>query len=304
MAATNLNTTPLVVIAGPTASGKTALAIRLAERYDGEIICADSRTIYKGMDIGTAKPSAEEQARVPHWGLDIVEPGERFTVADFKAYAERKIQEIRERDRIPFLVGGTGLYIDAVIFDFQLAPVPDKTLRTQLSLMDVEDLQDYCIKNNISLPENKQNKRYLVRAIERKNISTMRRDVPLDNTYVVGITTYRETLRTRIEHRSEQLFTNNVVEEATILGEKYGWNSEAMTGNIYPLVKKYVDRAITESELRRQSAVSDWRLAKRQMTWLRRNPYIAWGTLETTEHWLSNALASVRHLCYNVPREE
>ena len=304
MAATNLDTTPLVVIAGPTASGKTALAIRLAERYDGEIICADSRTIYKGMDIGTAKPSAEEQARVPHWGLDIVEPGERFTVADFKAYAERKIQEIRERDRIPFLVGGTGLYIDAVIFDFQLAPVPDKTLRTQLSLMDVEDLQDYCIKNNISLPENKQNKRYLVRAIERKNISTMRRDVPLDNTYVVGITTYRETLRTRIEHRSEQLFTNNVVEEATILGEKYGWNSEAMTGNIYPLVKKYVDRAITESELRRQSAVSDWRLAKRQMTWLRRNPYITWGTLETTEHWLSNALASVRHLCYNVPREE
>ena len=304
MAATNLNTTPLVVIAGPTASGKTALAIRLAERYDGEIICADSRTIYKGMDIGTAKPSAEEQARVPHWGLDIVEPGERFTVADFKAYAERKIQEIRERDRIPFLVGGTGLYIDAVIFDFQLAPVPDKTLRTQLSLMDVEDLQDYCIKNNISLPENKQNKRYLVRAIERKNISIMRRNVPLDNTYVVGITTDRETLRTRIEYRSEQLFTNNVVKEATMLGEKYGWNSEAMTGNIYPLVKKYVDRAITESELRRQSAVSDWRLAKRQMTWLRRNPYIAWGTLETTEHWLSNALASVRHLCYNVPREE
>ena len=304
MAATNLNTTPLVVIAGPTASGKTALAIRLAERYDGEIICADSRTIYKGMDIGTAKPSAEEQARVPHWGLDIVEPGERFTVADFKAYAERKIQEIRERDRIPFLVGGTGLYIDAVIFDFQLAPVPDKTLRTQLSLMDVEDLQDYCIKNNISLPENKQNKRYLVRAIERKNISIMRRNVPLDNTYVVGITTNRETLRTRIEHRSEQLFTNNVVEEATILGEKYGWNSEAMTGNIYPLVKKYVDTAITESELRRHFAVSDWRLAKRQMTWLRRNPYIAWGTLETTEHWLSNALASVRHLCYNVPREE
>ena len=304
MAATNLNTTPLVVIAGPTASGKTALAIRLAERYDGEIICADSRTIYKGMDIGTAKPSAEEQARVPHWGLDIVEPGERFTVADFKAYAERKIQEIRERDRIPFLVGGTGLYIDAVIFDFQLAPVPDETLRTQLNLMDVKELQDYCIKNNILLPENKQNKRYLVRAIERKNISIMRRNVPLDNTYVVGITTNRETLRTRIEHRSEQLFTNNVVEEATILGEKYGWNSEAMTGNIYPLVKKYVDRAITESELRRQFAVSDWRLAKRQMTWLRRNPYIAWGTLETTEHWLSNALASVRHLCYNVPREE
>ena len=291
MAATNLNTTPLVVIAGPTASGKTALAIRLAERYDGEIICADSRTIYKGMDIGTAKPSAEEQARVPHWGLDIVEPGERFTVADFKAYAERKIQEIRERGRVPFLVGGTGLYIDAVIFDFQLAPVSDETLRTQLNLMDVKELQDYCIKNNISLPENKQNKRYLVRAIERKNISIMRRNVPLDNTYVVGITTNRETLRTRIALRSEQLFANNVVEEATILSKKYSWDSEAMTGNVYPLVRKYIAGELDETGLRREFEISDWRLAKRQMTWLRRNPYIMWGTLEASEHYLSRILA-------------
>ena len=95
MAATNLDTTPLVVIAGPTASGKTALAIRLAERYDGEIICADSRTIYKGMDIGTAKPTTSERARIPHWGLDLVEPGERYSAADFKQYAVQKINEIR-----------------------------------------------------------------------------------------------------------------------------------------------------------------------------------------------------------------
>ena len=275
---------------GPTASGKTDLAIQLRQSLPVEVISVDSALIYKGMDIGTAKPSAEEQARVPHWGLDIVEPGERFTVADFKAYAERKIREIRERGRVPFLVGGTGLYIDAVIFDFQLAPVPDETLRTQLSLMDVEDLQDYCIKNNISLPENKQNKRYLVRAIERKNISIMRRNVPLDNTYVVGITTNRETLRTRIEHRSEQLFTNNVVEEATLLGEKYGWESEAMTGNIYPLVHEYLRGAIDETELKRRFVVSDWRLAKRQMTWLRRNEHMMWADIPAAEHYLSTLL--------------
>ena len=101
---------PLVVIVGPTASGKSTLAIELAEQYGGEIICADSRTIYTGMDIGTAKPSAEDQARVPHWGLDLVQPGEPFSAADFKVYAEQKIADIRSRGRIPFLVGGTGLY--------------------------------------------------------------------------------------------------------------------------------------------------------------------------------------------------
>ena len=157
--------------------------------------------------------------------------------------------------------------------------------------MDVEELQDYCIKNNISLPENKQNKRYLVRTIERKNVSTMRNNVPLDNTYVVGITTDRETLRTRIALRSEQLFANNVVEEATILGKKYSWDSEAMTGNVYPLVRKYIAGELDETGLRREFEISDWRLAKRQMTWLRRNPYIMWGTLEASEHYLSRILA-------------
>ena len=134
---------PLIVIAGPTASGKTALAVRLAERFGGEIICADSRTIYRGMDIGTAKPTRDERASVPHWGLDLVEPGERFTVATFKAYAEQKIAEIRERGNIPFLVGGTGLYIDAIVFDFAFAGEANEVLREQLEQMNVQELQKY-----------------------------------------------------------------------------------------------------------------------------------------------------------------
>ena len=105
-------TPPLVVIAGPTASGKTGLAISVAERFNGEIICADSRTIYRGMDVGTAKPTADDRARVPHWGVDLVDPGDRFTAADFKEYPNAKIADIRNRQKIPFLVGGTGLYID------------------------------------------------------------------------------------------------------------------------------------------------------------------------------------------------
>ena len=282
---------PLIVIAGPTASGKTALAVRLAERFGGEIICADSRTIYTGMDIGTAKPTCDERANVPHWGLDLVEPGGRFTVADFKAYAEQKIAEIRERGNVPFLVGGTGLYIDAIVFDFAFAGEANEVLRKQLERMNIQELQKYCENNNIKLPENDHNKRYLIRAIERKNVTVKRRETPIDNTIVVGITTNRETLRTRIALRSEQLFANNVVEEATILGKKYSWDSEAMTGNVYPLVRKYIAGELDETGLRREFEISDWRLAKRQMTWLRRNPYIMWGTLEASEHYLSRILA-------------
>ena len=109
----------LLAIVGPTASGKSAWALDVASKYEGEIICADSRTIYSGMDIGTAKPSNKEQARVPHWGLDLVEPGQRYNVHQFKTYAEAKIKNIQGRGKLPILAGGTGLYIDAVLFDYK-----------------------------------------------------------------------------------------------------------------------------------------------------------------------------------------
>ena len=108
-----------IVILGSTGSGKTGVGIELAKLIGGEIISADSRAIYKGMDIGTAKPTVFEMDGVPHFGLDLVEPGERFTVADFKSYAEQKIKEIRTRGHIPIIVGGTGLYIDALVYDYQ-----------------------------------------------------------------------------------------------------------------------------------------------------------------------------------------
>ena len=116
--AVSVNETPLIVIVGPTASGKTSLAIKLAKKFGGEIICADSRTVYRDMDIGTAKPTLVERQEVAHWGLDLVEPGQLFSAADFKEYATKRIAEIRDRGNIPFLVGGTGLYIDGVIFNF------------------------------------------------------------------------------------------------------------------------------------------------------------------------------------------
>lgn len=282
---------PLIVITGPTASGKTSLAIDLALRYNGEIICADSRTIYKYMDIGTAKPSVEERRGVLHWGLDLVEPGEPYSAALFKNYATQKIAEIRERGHVPFLVGGTGLYIDGVVFDFQFVDLVSSTTRQKLERMNLTRLHTYCQKNNIKLPENKFNKRYVIRAIERMGSHPVAKNAPDYDTFVVGIATNTVELRSRIEKRAEQLFSDNVVEEATRLGKKYGWESEAMTGNVYALTKKYICGEINNSELKQQFVYSDWQLAKRQMTWLRRNPHLLWCDLSSAEHYLSQVLA-------------
>lgn len=286
-----METKPLVVIVGPTASGKSALAINLAEKFGGEIICADSRTVYKGMDIGTAKPTKQERKSVPHWGLDLVEPGERFTAADFKKYANEKIADIRKRRNVPIIVGGSGLYIDGVIFDYQFGPAADEKQRHSLEVMSLEELHEYCHKNNIQLPENHSNKRYVIRAIEQKSINKKRRERPIDNTHIVGIATDSLLLRSRIERRAEYIYANGVVNEAKLLGEKYGWDNEAMTGNIYPECLLYLQKEITTEQLIQHSVSLDWKLAKRQLTWLRRNPYIQWLALSDARRYLSSLLA-------------
>lgn len=285
-----METGPLIVIVGPTASGKTALSLELARRYGGEIICADSRTVYKGMDIGTAKPTQEEQRIVPHWGLDLVEPNERFTAARFQRYAKDKIEDIRSRKKIPFLVGGTGLYIDAVIFDYDFGPDRSLQRRNELEAMTLEELVDYCHKHNFLLPENNKNKRYVIRTIEQETVNNRRRSKPLDNAIIVGIATKTDDLKMRIATRSEQLFAQGMVEEAILLGKKYGWETESMTGNIYRIVHSYLKNEITLTEMQHIFAIKDWQLAKRQMTWLKRNPFIEWMNLEEAGLYLARQL--------------
>lgn len=284
---------PLVVIVGPTASGKSAVAMQLAKVFNGEIICADSRTIYKNMDIGTAKPSVQDRAEVAHWGLDLVEPGEVFTSADFKKYAVEKIADIRKRGRIPLLVGGSGLYVDGVIFDYTFAQSSPE-IRNKLEQLSLEELKEHCVNNNIKLPENDQNRRYVIRAIERQNEQTTRLSEPIDNTIIVGIATNREELRQRIVARSEQLFEQGMVEEAILLGKKYGWNSEAMTGNIYKLVRQYIDGQLTLDELKEKNATADWQLAKRQLTWFKRNPFIQWLPLNDVYNYVQERLMATK----------
>ena len=292
MAAAAINQLPLIVIVGPTASGKTGLAVRLAQQFNGEIISADSRAVYTGMDIGSAKPTMQERAGVVHWGFDLVEPGQSFSAADFQRYATDKIAEIRARGRVPFLVGGTGLYVDAVVFDYQFADQVDHTQRSALEVLTLDQLHEYCRDRNVTLPENSKNKRYVIRAIERNGTPAGRQSIPIPTTTIVGITTDRDVLRARIADRAEQLFDDGVVEEATRLGEKYGWSSQAMTGNIYPLICQYLKTELTLAEVKAKFTTLDWRLAKRQLTWLRRNEHITWLTLPKAEAHLAHVLAN------------
>ncbi len=285
---------PLVVIVGPTASGKTGLAVDIARNFNGEIISADSRAVYRHLSIGTAKPSKEEQAGIPHWGIDLVDPGERFTVADFQTYAKAKINEIRSRGKVPLLVGGTGLYVDAVIYDFRFPQVKDSTIRRDALLeKHLDELHEYCIQNNIPLPENTKNKRHVVNAILRKGLIYKRKHNLEDNIIVVGITTEKNILHERIVERSRTIFDQDIIGEAKQAAEMFGWDSEAMTGNIYPLIRDYLAGSLSRELLVERFIISDRHLAKRQMTWFRRDAHIQWYSLADARKYLAQKLSGL-----------
>ena len=229
-----------IVILGPTGSGKTGVGIKIAKAIDGEIISADSRAIYKGMDIGTAKPTKKEMDGVPHWGLDLVEPGDRFTVADWKAYAEARIKDIKSRGKVPIIVGGTGLYIDALIYDYKFkGPTGSK-------------IGDF----------------------EQKSCSD-RTEIKGDY-LIIGVKTDSEELRARLKTRVDQMFTPALYEETKKLVQAYGWGSGAMKSDIYEYAYKYLQGELTLDEAKEQCFYEDWHLAKRQLTWFKRNPDIHW----------------------------
>lgn len=265
-----MNERKTIVILGPTASGKTGISIELGKAISGafterslsgcglpsghspketlrkdalespyqgaEIVSADSRAIYRGMELGTAAPSLEEQAGIPHWGIGIVDPGERFTVADWKEYAEEKIREIRERGSLPMVVGGTGLYIDALIYDYKFG--------------------------------------------EHEKNSQCDRAEMCSQFLTIGVKTDAEVLRERITERADKLFVQELFEETRNLVERYGWGSQAMKSNIYQFAWGYLQGEYSLEKAKELFIYDDWHLAKRQMTWFKRNKNIIWLPLE------------------------
>ena len=281
---------PLIVILGPTASGKTAYAIRLARLIGGEVICADSRTVYRGMDIGTAKPTEPERAGVPHWGLDLIEPDQRYSLYDFQRYAMAKIAEIRQRQHVPLLVGGSGLYINSVIYDYRLAGGDcDLATRAGLEKLPPDELRRLAIKRDAKLPRDLDNKRRLIRSLETGGVSNNCGHLGRQ-TIVIGIAVDKEKLSQRISERAEQMLERGLVNETERLIARYGM-VEPLRRNAYGVVAKYLTGQIYEAELIEQISVKDRQLVKKQLTWWR-NPRwasdIMWRTLPELTNQLNN----------------
>lgn len=266
---------PLVVIVGETASGKSALALDLAQRFDGEIIAADSRTIYKGMDIGTAKPDQRERLLVPHHLLDVVSPDQPFTAADFKARAQAVIADITRRGKLPLLVGGTGLYIDAVLYNFSFAAAPDLGERQRLQQLTVAELQAELVGRGIPLPVNDRNPRHLIRQLETAG-SVGQRSVLRRRTLILGLQPDREYLNERIHLRVNSMFVAGLEQEIKELIVRYGWQCPALRTIGYQEFKPFFEGKTDLSAVKAEIEKNSRQLAKRQRTWFKRNKSIHW----------------------------
>jgi tRNA dimethylallyltransferase len=238
---------PLIVIVGETASGKTALAIELAQKFDGEIICADSRTIYRGIDVGTAKPTKKEQSIVPHHLLDIRNLDEKYNVAEFQQDAQKFIKEISNRGKLSIMVGGSGLYIDSVIYNYTFPK-------------DVK--------------RNKTNPRHSANAYEPKELRL--------NTLLIGLQRSKEDIDTRIQQRTKTMLDNGLIDEARRLIKKYGTNNDVLKGSGYYAFIDYQNGTQSLDDSVQRFVRTSTLLAKKQRTWFKRNKSIQWVTNPST----------------------
>ncbi len=267
---------PLVVIVGETASGKSALALKLAQQFDGEIICADSWTVRRGVDIGTAKPTAAEQSKVPHHLLDVVEPCADFTAAVFKRLANEAISEITNRGKLPIMVGGTGLYIDGVLYDYGFLSASNRGEREVLNKLDAPELLARTDELGIELGDvDRDNKRRLIRLIETGGERPSKQSLR-PNTLIIGLQPDREVLNQRITDRTDAMLAAGLEDEVRRLAEQYGWDCEALKGVGYAQWRGYFEGSQTLAETRQKIIKATLGLAKRQRTWFKRNKSIQW----------------------------
>jgi len=281
---------PLIVLAGPTASGKTSLAIHLAEAFDGEIVSCDSVSVYRGLDIGSAKPSPEERARVPHHGLDWYAPNEEATAGDYARRARAALADITSRGKLPIVAGGTGLYLRALLDGLFAAPQRDEFLRTKLRaraqknpthLHRILTRLDPAAAQLIHANDTPK----IIRAIEVT--LTVRQPItqqweqgrePLTGYRVLrlGLNPPRAALYDRINRRAYEMFDRGLVEETTQLVETYGFNCRAFTSLGYAQAIAVLRNELTREEAVAACAQGHRNYAKRQLTWFRKDPAIHW----------------------------
>ena len=284
---TETGSKPLLVILGPTASGKTAFSIKIAKKFNGEVISADSRQIYKFMDIGTAKVKTNETEGIPHYMIDEVEPDKEFTLADYVRKAKFYIEEILKHGKLPILVGGTGLYIRAICQNYNIPHVaPNYALREQLEKEILEKGEDFVYKKLVKLdPENAakihpHNHVYVIRAIEIAMAGMNKRNMQGDceyNVLKIGIDWERERLYERIDQRAKNQIDEGLINETKSLLQKgYSTKLPSMSSLGYPEITTYINGEISLDDALKMIQQNTRNYAKRQLTWFRREPDVLW----------------------------
>lgn len=287
----------VIVICGPTASGKTGLSIELAKQINGEIISADSMQIYQEMDIGTAKVTKEEMQGIKHYMIDVVSPTERYSVAEYKQEAEKAVEEILKKGKVPIIVGGTGLYVNSLIYNIQYEEIPldeeyRKSLETRVEEEGLETLYKEASEIDPKAIEkiSEQDQKRILRILEiyhqtgktkTRLEEESRKEEPKYHYFVFGLAMDREKLYDRIEKRVDIMLEQGLVKEVEKLLEKYTEFPTAMQGLGYKEVVDYLKGECTEEEMIDKLKQETRRYAKRQMTWFRKIENIIW--LDTAE---------------------
>lgn len=286
----------LIVICGPTASGKTAWSLKLAKKYDGEVISADSRQIYKKMDIGTAKDPGEWRGTglyktffiedVPHYLIDFLDPGKNFTVAEFRDQAIKYAKMSHYKGKIPFIVGGTGLYIHSVVDNLNIPRIPpNKKLRESLEQKTNEELMVWLRELDPVTAEtvDAHNNRRIIRALEVCILSgqpfskQQQKGDPIFDVLQIAIDQPREVLYDRINKRvDEQMKMGLLTEIKNLLKQKYSWDLPSMSGIGYRQFKDYFEGNISLAQAIENLKQANRNYAKRQMTWFKRDQRIHW----------------------------
>jgi len=282
----------VIVICGPTASGKTALSIELAKRINGEIISADSMQVYKDMDIGSAKVTKEEIQGIKHYLIDNVYPNDRYSVANYKQDAKQAIEEIIKKGKTPIVVGGTGLYIDALIYEIEYKDIEiNEEYRKELEKIRDEQGLEVLYKKALEIDPEAMEKisandfKRITRILEiyeatgktktQQEAESRLNEVPYD--YKVFAINYdREKLYERINKRVDIMLEKGLIEEVKNLLKKYEEFPTAMQGLGYKEVKQYLDGEISKDEMIEKIKQESRRYAKRQFTWFRKNKETIW----------------------------
>ncbi|MGC9968124.1 MAG: tRNA (adenosine(37)-N6)-dimethylallyltransferase MiaA [Minisyncoccia bacterium] len=302
----------IVAVVGPTASGKTALAIAIARRFDGEIVSADSRQVYRGMDIGTAKPTRTEMRAAPHHLIDIKNPDEEYAVAEYKEDALLAIRDILARKKLPIVIGGTGLYVKAVLENLDIPKIKaNPALRERLEREIKERGLPAVFDKLVALdPEaayvvDPKNPRRIVRALEVALTTGIpftaqrKKNEPLFDALVIGLNPPPDILRKRIDARVDRMVRDGLVKETEQLVKKYGADCQALDAIGYREIIDYLQKKHSLPETVALIKTNTWHYAKRQLTWFRKDKTVRWmrgksKTFAAIKKWLGDPRAPHR----------